>query len=606
MRWVVDGIDDAERQAVQWLVDIEISLSMDSAPALVNKPWVADGLDQHELEVVETLVGLAQNAKEAAAQIISMPFLATVDDTDVDAMVTLAAMAERQRGLFDGIVSKPWFQDGVNGIEAKLLQQLGILRKRSKAASLRIATRADSPRPGSFFEDSLAARYDFDNNGAIEHAEVIFASADYFVAYLASDELLHIIAHYAFSESLIPTPTATEVITASGWYRDGLTEGEGLIAGLMRPTEEEAPDFAAKLASAPWVTDGITDFEIGSAIRPILEVCCASPARTPNPQIAKLILDQIPYPPESFDIKLVGTLSQMSYEYSVYGSETLTESFRVPERLSFLLSEPWFADGLDQRERVYLVAGSGSEHPFESSTIETKTIELPLAGTVKLWVLGHHEFNVVDTLSTMERAVRGSEEFWQIPFPLNHVILYVTDPGSRGRHVGFATYLDEYDGVVPQWTIFQAVAYNYFSQGPHWFKGGGANVVAHHISNNGNLPDPVFPEYCSEQGLQSLQDWIELDDGSVRSFCTKGMGEHFLLTLHQIMGTESWLAALRAFFLEFHTEGALMGVNVSWTYQPDDRDVYRVFLEHAPPHLAEDVQDVFRRLHGGPFTDQKG
>ena len=578
-------------------------LGIDSTPALANKSWMEDGLDQHELEVVETLVGLTQNAKEAAAQIISMPFLKTVDDTDVDAVVTLAAMAERQRGLFDGIVSKPWFQDGVNGLEAKLLQQLGILRKRSKATSLRIATRADSPRPDSFFEDSLAARYDVDNNGAIEHAEVISASADYFDAYLASDEFLHIVAHYAFSESLIPTPTATEVITASGWYRDGLTKGESRVAGLMRPTEEKAPDFAAKLASAPWVTDGLTDFEILYAISPLLSVGGAFPDQTPNPQIAKLILDQIPYPPEFFDIILVSNLSHMSREYSVYDWETQSELFRVPESLSRFLSEPWFADGLDQKERVYLVAGSGSEHPIDSSTIETKTIELPLAGTVKLWVLGHHEFNVENTLSTMERAVRGSEEFWQIPFPLNHVILYVTESGIRGRHLGFAMQLDEYDGEVPQWNMFHEVAHYYFFLGPKWFREGGADVVAHYTSNNGNLPDPVFPDYCSAQGLQNLQDWIELDGGSVWDSCSYRMGEHFLLTLHEVMGADAWLSALRAFYLEFYNEGLQMGAGSTWIYEPDDRDVYRVFLEHTPPHLVEDVKDVFRHLHGGPFID---
>ena len=42
LAWVTDGIDDAELQAVQRLLDIEVLFGVDSYPALVNKSWVRE------------------------------------------------------------------------------------------------------------------------------------------------------------------------------------------------------------------------------------------------------------------------------------------------------------------------------------------------------------------------------------------------------------------------------------------------------------------------------------------------------------------------------------------------------------------------------------
>ena len=81
------------------------------------------------------------------------------------------------------------------------------------------------------------------------------------------------------------------------------------------------------------------------------------------------------------------------------------------------------------------------------------------------------------------------------------------------------------------------------------------------------------------------------------------MGQHFLLTLRKVMGKDAWLSALRAFYLQYVRNY----VFITYTGVPlGDEDVYHVFLEHTPPELVDDVKDVFRRLHGGPFIDQDG
>ena len=191
--------------------------------------------------------------------------------------------------------------------------------------------------------------------------------------------------------------------------------------------------------------------------------------------------------------------------------------------------------------------------------------------------------------------MRGSEKFWEIPFPIEHVILYVSEPGIRGQHIGFIMFLPTNDGDVSQYFMLHEVAHYYFHVGPRWFREGGANVVAHYVSADGNLPSPTLPYSCAEQGLKNLQDWTTLGSGKLWDSCSYVMGEHFLLTLREVMGEEAWLSALREFYLEYgHEEGFLSKGGT-------DEDVYVVFMQHTPPNLVEKVNDVFKRLHGGPF-----
>ena len=77
------------------------------------------------------------------------------------------------------------------------------------------------------------------------------------------------------------------------------------------------------------------------------------------------------------------------------------------------------------------------------------------------------------------------------------------------------------------------------------------------------------------------------------------MGLHFLMALRETMGEDTWMSALRAFYQEFGYES----LYVSTSDSPRDEEVYQVFLEHTPPELLDEVKDVFRRLHGGPFVD---
>ena len=216
---------------------------------------------------------------------------------------------------------------------------------------------------------------------------------------------------------------------------------------------------------------------------------------------------------------------------------------------------------------------------------------------MNLWVVGHHQFNSQNILATMEQAMRGSEEFWSIPFPIENVILYVLEPGIRGMHIGFVMLLSSANGDVLELDMFHETAHYYCTAGPRWFNEGCAEVISDFINNDGNIPPPEYSHGCEESGLVTIQDLNNLGSGGLWDGCNYSMGRHFLLNLRDVMGEEAWLSALRAYFLEYVPKGRF----VSTSDSPKDEDIYQLFLEHTPPALVEEVNGVFRRLHGGPF-----
>ena len=78
--------------------------------------------------------------------------------------------------------------------------------------------------------------------------------------------------------------------------------------------------------------------------------------------------------------------------------------------LTGLFTEPWVSGGLDQKERVYLITTAASDlvRLYDPNAIETKVIELALAGAVNPWLVGHDQFNAQSILATMKQAERGS------------------------------------------------------------------------------------------------------------------------------------------------------------------------------------------------------
>ena len=125
--WVADGIDDAERQAVQQLIDLGVQ-SSEVCKTSVGQPWVADGLDESEREVLTRLGEIATKDEAAALRILEMPFLDTVAAVDAGAMRALWHLASKYRERFQQALAHPTLREGITDEWAKVVVVLGVVR----------------------------------------------------------------------------------------------------------------------------------------------------------------------------------------------------------------------------------------------------------------------------------------------------------------------------------------------------------------------------------------------------------------------------------------------------------------------------------------------
>ena len=165
--WVVDGVSDLERDAVQqllWITWVE----KEHAWNLVDTPWLKDGPDAYEIEAIERLNWTTQTSPELgdalweaawmqdgitadevtvmenlnwvaqpadashradaiqmAISILSMPFLKAVDSWDAMAMRSLQKLEYQNTVDYLDIMSHPKLGDGITDEEARMVALLG-------------------------------------------------------------------------------------------------------------------------------------------------------------------------------------------------------------------------------------------------------------------------------------------------------------------------------------------------------------------------------------------------------------------------------------------------------------------------------------------------
>ncbi len=619
--WVGDGIGDAERQAVQELVNIEALIGSESTPTIVNKPWVEDGLDEPETALVQELHRLSSEGESATL------WIAALRSVGGSSLFVVDSLGHRYDANNSGSIEH---REAVAAVTDYLNDELS----RDEAVEI-IAlygfSEALIPTP-SLVE--IATASDWYRDG-LDHASPYRAEPRALRVLEQIDrnnpELARLMSRWAwlFDEDMRPRETdVVEYIAALDekvpefvprivglpWIQDGIDRWESSAASDLYTTAiHYDPDFAVELATAPWVVDGVTLLEGLFGIGPLSSMSGEherdffdvrdgrqwTVSDLPHgPELARQIMSLIDYPPKDIDLYLVSALNDIRQSY--------------PGGFGRLLAEPWFVDGLDKEERIYLIAASGAERwdeLFEPYTVASATIALPHTGAVNLWAVQHGQFpSGPSILAQVEEAVRGSEQFWELPFPVDDVILFLEDRQKchlkgrlecRGKHIGRLMFLYTDGGNLSSGTVNHEVAHYYFLAGPSWFAEGGAEFVTFYLANDGNVPVVEFPDHCAEQGFDNLQALNDVGGGPAWDACRYHMGLHFLTALRETMGEDAWLSALRAFYKRFGYEE----LYVSTSDSPRDEEVYQVFLEHTPPELLNEVRDVFRRLHGGPFVD---
>ena len=121
--WISDGIDDSEREAAEALVYLAATQD-ELFDDLSSKPWIAVGDISRVAPAIVAFSYIAEIDRRAAARLIDMTFLDTLEAPDSLAVESLSYLAYRDKPTFGRVMLHPAVIDGIDDAEARAVALL--------------------------------------------------------------------------------------------------------------------------------------------------------------------------------------------------------------------------------------------------------------------------------------------------------------------------------------------------------------------------------------------------------------------------------------------------------------------------------------------------
>ena len=552
---------------------------------------ILNGIASYDLEVARMAAGLPWVTKNSSI---------TTNDSVLDHLYNIAS---HNPDLARKVVGLPWVAD-----DDMTLDDLIALRVLDDSISALSMIAAISPELAGtmvtvpWLDDGAS---DYDPSDISRLADIAANDLD----------LARTIADIAASDiDLVRT------MAALPWFIDGITQEEEWTLEVLKDIIDRDAELATMVASLPWFTHGMIE-RSGLVLRGLAALSRIANIDT---DLASQLAASVNNQPRDLDFYALDAISRIA------GHDK--------EVLDQLISQPWFADGIDIEESVLLVI-LGSvvrEYPkqynalLQAPVTPARTISLPLAGDINIWIVRNNytpkddyaapRVNLLPYFiqerpdqpdevlqAIIEDAVTISEGFMEIPFPATDVILLTPPVDERfgGRH--FGTHMTGYASSIPHET---AHYYFYSNFGPVWIFEGMANFLDAYIDDRTGVHTMAVhktevsvyvQDICIRNGLENIRHLTYLFDlvylsASWPPRCVYLMGEHFLINIFETIGEDAMSAALRELYLQSYDSGQAA----------DEGAIYNAFLKHTPDDRKEDLRDLYRKLHGGAFVFDEG
>ena len=387
------------------------------------------------------------------------------------------------------------------------------------------------------------------------------------------------------------------------WLYDGITDSESGALSVIRHLAEFNPEFSVWLIESPWVADGITYADV-QLIRGWGNVFAVAGTLNRDPfKLLSLLVDEADGPYSPIEGMLMRSLGQ--------GLEDEETRRRLLEEM---MAADWFVDGLTDIERVHII-GLSSENAYylewpnlNPEKIHSRTIELPLAGEVNLWLVEGSWVPWESAMYWFEEAVRGAEQLMEEPFPFSDLVVATAgkyDYDGRARTVVGKSYdggqrieiVDNLSEKGMRDVLHHEVAHSYFNSlmGPKWFAEAGAEHVREYIQKWKGYADQdahirvmnLVRDDCTSKGVLQIVEAL-VESPEIPPFCKFKIGLHLLLSLEREVGFEAVVAAL----------GDLYRTSLASQIANSDKDIYEAFRRHTPPGIEDKMQEVWDRLYG--------
>lgn len=516
------------------------------------------------------------------------PFLPTVGNLADDFPVLRAVLSDLP-WLADYVY--PWLTDGVSQEEIDFLSSLRLTAEVNESLAMFVAGTA-------WFGSGIDHSDDFDNE---EYAP----------------ELLRKIYE--------TSPEYLDIATTYYWLSDDITAREISALGDISDLAKRDHDLALRVARAPWVRDGIRPFEVytlGSL--PVLY--------DHNPDLTRQLAE---YATADLvwdsDIRIINIVRGL---FTNYGE---VDQPKKGSRFHRLASQPWFADGLNSKERAFinalrLVYENDDElydRLLQNRYAQSATFSLPLGGPTRLWAFQAEPFAEGESvLNEVAAGLIGFERIMQAPPPANDIVILLNGHTSGMEHDGLMRLPRHPQIPITTDLILDAIgeAYFTFRMGPRhpedlrgqfdlpWMQVSGLEFAKAYVHNWLGSRDLSFQHQtwssdarsdCASKGMWNIysvtiQPYPEEREAALAlKRCGVLYGNMLLFRLYQTLGDRTVSLALRDLYIPtVHDE---VRRNPEGELTPSDLDILRAFMRHSPPHQHDQIRHWYQQLHGGPF-----
>ena len=347
-----------------------------------------------------------------------------------------------------------------------------------------------------------------------------------------------------------PRPTPTPTITPTPRQLSSLRSFEN-----GRWLEQQNPRLANTIKNLAWVRDGVDDLE------------------------SEIIQELLYFPPA--DLSIIAQIIGMPFLRTIEPPDaTAVQSLRylsATDRDTFLnvMSHAALRDGIPDNLTpvISTLYGVAKTNPSLVSvlldpakvSLERRTITLPLAGEVTLDII-RTKPGARRSMDILEYAVRSVEEFMNIPFPTQHVVLLYENAAS-GSAVGtnFGTHIailpdydvddDSHDSAYAHHINAHEVAHYYWSGNADWIDEGAADFTAAIIegTRTGRRLTTTRPP-CGYANSISELERLGAVRGSTEFHCNYALGQRLFVDLYHTLGDARFRQAFRTLYFASQVE----------------------------------------------------
>ena len=570
--WFADPQGGIHRRAANALLTIRVA-DANLGRLVAGFPWVVDGMSLNESLALEIISNQAFLDAELASRIVGLDWVADgVDLDEVDSMQYVFGNMSRDRPSSHVLLDYYWVRDGLTTREtwgAAAIMEMAI---ESPEISLQLATLP-------WFADGLT------NAEAKGFRDL--------------------------RPFFLRGPDVAGLFLNMPWFVDGINEDDARLAYSLRELVGADFDLAWTVLSHPWVSEETTPSY--NHWEPISDLVFVASENLP---LARRVAVSLVAGAGTDQQHRIASLRAMFRSHKEAWEETKLQE--------------WYWDGVDADEEAFLLVApdiliNAPDQFYEmhgNPYVEPRSVNLPLSGRVEIRLVNNGPLVEAEALFfDIEMALVQLEKLTGLGLPTQEVIVSITRANSRsefelsksnlssdwpnGDHLGAFIRIPRFESEpVFRQTLFLQLARYYFRGFPTWPMEGADEFAASYILANGNYGsksqwrssvEDRIGEHCqsgagdlSKLAEPVLSEWPQLYGG-----CIQGLGNLILSALYFSLGEEVMSASLKDI--------------LTYTYSRDggrltDKLILHFFRQNVKPGQRDELENLFRRLHGGPVT----